>query len=238
MDLALVKEIQINCSMNEAPCLSVRQQQDKLYPHAALPADCNADLTDTRTASSEDFEEGAQLHGSGTSPSLLGQLVHIKAESLQGGRLELSLTAWISRSSELKWWASCHREPEMAPLQNEPYTAVSSHSRITLSHILLLPYCPMPPTPPELFIPCSTQDAHTSLGTGKTDKASDGCIMTAQLIGLPWLLGSCPRSHCSLASCTEAAVGLRRGRRSIDSCLLADGDGFPHLHVIAGWTDN
>lgn len=72
----------------------------------------------------------------------------------------------------------------MAPVQNERYAAVSSHSRITLSHVLPLPYCPMPPTSLRLFIPCSTQDAHTSLETGKTDKASDGCIMTAQLIGL------------------------------------------------------
>ena len=72
----------------------------------------------------------------------------------------------------------------MAPLQYEHYAAVSSHSRITLSHVLLLSYCPMPPTSLKLFILCSTQDAHTSLEMGKTDKASDGCIMTAQLIGL------------------------------------------------------
>lgn len=62
MDLVL----QINCLVNEALCLSVRQQQDKLYPHTDLPAHCNLDLTDMRTASSEEFEQGAQLPGPGT----------------------------------------------------------------------------------------------------------------------------------------------------------------------------
>lgn len=66
MDLALVKALQINCLVNEALRLSVRQQQDKLYPHTALPAHCNLGLTDTHTASSKEFEEGAQLPGSGT----------------------------------------------------------------------------------------------------------------------------------------------------------------------------
>lgn len=59
MDLALVKALQLNCLVNEALRLSVRQQQDKLYPRTALPAHCNLDLTDTCTASSEEFEEGA-----------------------------------------------------------------------------------------------------------------------------------------------------------------------------------
>lgn len=67
MDLALVKALQINCLVNEALRLSVRQQQDKPYPHSALPAHCNLDLTDTHTASSEEFEEGARLPGSDTS---------------------------------------------------------------------------------------------------------------------------------------------------------------------------
>lgn len=56
MDLALVKELQINCLVNEALHLSVRQQQDKLYPDADLPAHCNLDLTDKCTALSEEFK--------------------------------------------------------------------------------------------------------------------------------------------------------------------------------------
>lgn len=67
MDLVLVKALQINCLVNEAFCLSVRQQQDKLYPHAVLMAHCNLDCTDTCTASSEELEEGAQLPSPGTS---------------------------------------------------------------------------------------------------------------------------------------------------------------------------
>lgn len=72
----------------------------------------------------------------------------------------------------------------MAPLQNEYCAAVSSCSRITCSEVLPLSYCPMPPTLLKLFIPYSTQDAYTSLERRKTNKASDGCMMTAQLIGL------------------------------------------------------
>lgn len=67
MHLALVKELQINCLVNEAVHLSVRQQQDKFYPDTDLPAHCNLDLTDKCTALSEEFKEGAQLPGSGTS---------------------------------------------------------------------------------------------------------------------------------------------------------------------------
>lgn len=67
MDLVLVKALQINCLVNEALRLSVRQQQDELYPHTALPTHCSVDLTDIRTASSENFEAGAQFHGSRTS---------------------------------------------------------------------------------------------------------------------------------------------------------------------------
>lgn len=67
MDLALVKALQINYLVNEAPRLSVRRQQDEFYPHTALPARCNLDLTDMGTALPEELEEGAQLPGSGTS---------------------------------------------------------------------------------------------------------------------------------------------------------------------------
>lgn len=67
----------------------------------------------------------------------------------------------------------------MVPLQRQCYAAVSSSSRITLSHVLLLSYCPMPSTSLKLFIPCATQDADTSLEMGKTDRASDHCVMTA-----------------------------------------------------------
>lgn len=56
-----MKAHQINCLVNEALRLSVRQQQDKLSPHTALPAHCDLELIDTCTASSEEFKEGAQL---------------------------------------------------------------------------------------------------------------------------------------------------------------------------------
>lgn len=150
--------------------------------------------------------------------NLLGQLVHIRAESLAmrvaGTKPLCSYCTWISRSSELNWWATCHRKPETSPLQNEHYTAVSSPSRIMPSHILPLSYCPMPPTSPKLFIPCSTQDAQTSLETGKTNEASGGCTVTVQPIGLTRELPS--QKLLSFQLLWKAAVGLRRSGRSID----------------------
>lgn len=194
--------LQINCLVNEALCLSVRQQQGQaLSTH--WPASTVQPCFDRSVHS---FIWG--VRGRSTAPwlrhlSLSGQLVHIRAESFDRGQLALSSCARISTSSELKWLRICHREPEMAPPQSECYTAVSSHSRKTLSYVLPLYYCPMPPASLKLFIPCSTQDARMSLETGETDKVSDGCIMIVQLIGLSWLLGSCLHNHCSLASCRE-----------------------------------
>lgn len=65
------------------------------------------------------------------------------------------------------------------------------------------------------------------------------CLMVSlwQLVGLALLLGSCPHNHCSLASCREVAMVLRRGSICLCTSLGADEAGFLHLPVTAGQTD-